>query len=58
MKSFNKKVLASAVMATMAGAAHAVYVDNNGLGQALIYPHYTVQNGHNTYVSSSTRRPL
>jgi len=51
MKSFNKKVLASAVMATMAGAAHAVYVDNNGLGQALIYPHYTVQNGHNTYVS-------
>jgi len=51
MKSFNKKVLATAVMATMAGAAHAVFVDNNGLGQALIYPHYTVQNGHNTYVS-------
>jgi len=51
MKSFNKKVLASAVMATMAGAAHAVYVDNNGLGQALIYPYYTVQGGHNTYVS-------
>jgi len=51
MKSFNKKVLASAVMATMAGAAHAVYVDPNGLGQALIYPYYTVNGGHNTYVS-------
>jgi len=51
MNSFKKKVLASAVMATMAGAAHAVYVDSNGLGQALIFPYYTVQNGHNTYVS-------
>jgi len=51
MISFKKKVLASAVLATMAGAAHAVYVDQNGAGQALIYPYYTVQNGHNTYIS-------
>lgn len=51
MDQFKKKVLATAVLASMAGAAHAVYVDPNGLGQGLIYPYYTVQNGHNTYVS-------
>jgi len=51
MKSLNKKVLASAVLASFAGAAQAVYVDHMGLGQALVYPHYTVQNGHNTYIS-------
>jgi len=51
MNHFKKKVLATAVLATMAGAAQAVYVDPNGLGQGLIYPYYTVQNGHNTYVS-------
>lgn len=51
MKSFKKKVLASAVLASMAGAAHAVYVDPNGQGQVLMYPYYTVNGGHNTYVS-------
>jgi len=51
MKSFKKKVLASAVLASVAGAAQAVYVDPNGMGQMLIYPYYTVQGGHNTYVS-------
>lgn len=52
MKALNKKkVLAAAVLASFAGAAQAVYVDSNGLGQALIYPHYSVQNGHNTYIS-------
>jgi len=51
MKSLKKKVLASAVLASVAGVAHAVYVNPNGQGQALIYPYYTVQSGHNTYVS-------
>jgi len=51
MKSLKKKVLVSAVLAAAAGSAHAVYVNQNGQGQALIYPYYTVQGGHNTYVS-------
>jgi len=51
MKSFNKKALAAAVMASMAGAAHAVYIDNDGLGQALIYPYYSARNNNNTYLS-------
>jgi hypothetical protein len=54
MNSFKKKVLVSAVLAGMgaaAGAAHAVYLDPNGQGQALIYPYYSVQGGNNTYVS-------
>jgi hypothetical protein len=53
MNAFKKKVLVSAVLAGMsaAGAAHAVYDDPNGRGQVLIYPYYTVQAGHNTYIS-------
>lgn len=54
MNAFKRKLLVSAVLAGMgsvAGVAHAVYQDPSGMGQALIYPYYTVQAGHNTYVS-------
>lgn len=34
-----------------AGAAHAVNVSPNGIGQALIYPYYTVQAGQQTLLS-------
>lgn len=54
MNAFKRKLLVSAVLAGMgsvAGVAHAVYQDPSGQGQALIYPYYTVQAGHNTYIS-------
>lgn len=58
MNTFKRKALTTAVFAGLgiAGTAHAVYQDANGLGQALIYPYYTVQpgfdaNNYNTYVS-------
>ena len=54
MNAFKRKLLVSAVLAGMgsvAGVAHAVYQDPSGMGQTLIYPYYTVQAGHNTYVS-------
>jgi len=54
MNAFKRKLLASSVLAglgVVAGAAHAVYQDPSGQGQALIYPYYTVNAGHNTYVS-------
>ena len=57
MNAFKRKALATAVLAGLgiAGTAHAVYQDPNGLGQALIYPYYTVQqcdgNAYNTYIS-------
>jgi len=45
MNTFKRKALMSAVLAGLgvAGSAEAVYRDPNGLGQALIYPYYTVQ---------------
>jgi len=52
MNTFKRKALMSAVLAGLgvAGTAEAVYRDPNGLGQALIYPYYTVQsNGGNPY---------
>jgi hypothetical protein len=59
MNAFKRKALMSAVAAglgVIGSAAHAVYLDPSGLGQALIYPYYTVQNtasgnAFNTYVS-------
>ncbi len=56
MNAFKRKALATAVFAGLGiGSAHAVYQDANGLGQALIYPYYTVQsadgNSFNTYLS-------
>ena len=54
MNTFKRKALSCAILGGLAlasGAAQAVYEDPNGLGQALIYPYYTVQNGYNTYMS-------
>ena len=57
MNTFKRKALASAVLGTLgvAGSAHAIYQDPNNLGQALVYPYYTVNsaagNAFNTYVS-------
>ena len=59
MNTFNRKSLTAAVLAGLgvAGTAHAVYQDPNGLGQALIYPYYSVQNNaaagtaNNTYIN-------
>jgi hypothetical protein len=58
MNTFKRKALASAVLGTLgvAGSAHAIYQDPNGLGQALVYPYYTVNsdpagNPFNTLIS-------
>ena len=50
-----KKILA-AILCSGATAAQAVYLDPDGLGQALIYPYYTARadsqgNPYNTYLS-------
>src|SRR5690606_15663619 len=48
-----KKLLPLAMLAGLAGAAgtaQAVYLNSDGLGEALIYPFYTVEDGQNTYV--------
>lgn len=47
-----KKLLLSAVASvlTAAGSAHAVHVNTDGLGQVLLYPYFTVQNGFNTAI--------
>ena len=46
-----KKLLASALTTLgMIGAAHAVHVNPDGLGQVLLYPYYDVQSGFDTYV--------
>ena len=58
MNTFKRKALSCAILGglgAVAGTAHAVYQNPNGLGQALIYPYYTVQsvngNNYNTYLS-------
>ena len=55
MKTFKQKALISALAGAsalaMAGAANAVYVNQDGLGQALVYPYYTVRNGNTTLIS-------
>ena len=56
MNAFKKKSLCLAIAAGlgavgMAGTASAVNINSNGLGQALIYPYFTVRNNQNTYVS-------
>ncbi len=46
MNTFNKKSLCVALAAFgAAGAAQAVNVSSDGLGQVLLYPYYTVRNG-------------
>ncbi len=53
--------LVAAVSAACAAPAQAVYLDPDGLGQALIYPYYTVRsaggNAFNTYVSVANHSP-
>ncbi len=55
MNTFKQKALFSALAGVgalaMAGAANAVYVNPDGLGQALVYPYYTVRNGNTTLLS-------
>ena len=55
MKTFKQKALCSALAGAsafaMAGAANAVYVNADGLGQALVYPYYTVRAGNSTLLS-------
>ncbi len=55
MKTFKQKALFSALAGAsafaMAGAANAVYVNADGLGQALVYPYYTVRAGNVTLLS-------
>lgn len=51
----HQKILA-AILCSGVSAAHAVYLDPDGLGQALIYPYYTTRsdtkgNPYNTYLS-------
>ena len=46
-----KKLLASVVAGLgLVGSAHAVNVNPDGLGQVLLYPYYSVQDGYDTYV--------
>jgi hypothetical protein len=56
MNTFNRKALTAAVLAGLgvAGTAHAVYNDPNGLGQSLIYPYYTVQSNAATGTANNT----
>jgi hypothetical protein len=55
MNTFKQKALFSALAGAgalaMAGAANAVYVNADGLGQALVYPYYTVRAGNTTLLS-------
>lgn len=48
-----KNLMSVAVAATLMGAsaANAVFVNSEGHGQALIYPFYTVEGGHDTYIN-------
>lgn len=48
-----KKLLMTAMVAALGGVgtAQAVHVNADGLGQVLIYPYYTVQNGFDTYIN-------
>lgn len=54
MMNLRKKTLALAMATAILGggmsAAHAQFVNPNGLGQALIYPYYTTNAGWNTLI--------
>src|SRR5687768_14226092 len=61
-RQFPKTALACAVAAAFVPAAHAVSLASDGLGQALIYPYYTVRasgngNAFNTYLSVVNTTP-
>lgn len=49
-----KKLLPLAMLAGLAGAAgtaQAAYLNSDGLGEALIYPFYSVEGGQDTYIT-------
>ena len=49
-----KKLLPLAMLAGLAGAAgtaQAVYINSDGVGETLIYPFYSVEEGQNTYIN-------
>lgn len=48
-----KKLLPAAVLAALTGVngAQAVHVNSDGLGQVLIYPFYTTEDGQDTYIN-------
>tara|TARA_R110002094_G_scaffold45963_2_gene57862 strand:+ start:907 stop:2352 length:1446 start_codon:yes stop_codon:yes gene_type:complete len=52
-KHMKKNIMSAAVAASLLGAsaANAVFVNSEGHGQALIYPYYTVEGGHDTYIN-------
>jgi len=51
-----KKLLTTAVLASIAGTAGAVNVNPDGLGQVGLFPYYTVQDGNSTliYITNTT----
>ncbi len=55
MITFKQKALFSAIAGAgalaLTGAANAVYVNHDGLGQVLVYPYYTARDGVNTLLS-------
>lgn len=66
MAEFSLKSLQRALLLALGGAclstpAHAVHVNPRGLGQALIYPYYTVRsdngNAYDTYLSIANTTP-
>lgn len=46
-----KKLIIMALITTVATSSHAVYVSENGTGEVLIFPFYTVNVNHNTLYS-------
>lgn len=49
---FKTKVLSAAILAAVgATSAQAVTIGNDGLGQVLLYPYYTVEGGFDTLIS-------
>jgi len=48
-----KRLMSVAVAAALAGAgsANAVFVNQEGSGEALIYPYFTVEGGNDTYIN-------
>jgi hypothetical protein len=49
----NKKLVSMAVAAALVGgvgAAQAIHVNTDGLGQVLLYPFYSVEGGNDTYI--------
>lgn len=50
--AFSKKLISAAVLSAIGvTSAHATYLSEDGTGQALLYPYFTVRSGTDTYVS-------